>query len=198
MQGQTLVVTRLSQVKALKTKGPETVRTPPRVRFPEGCPVVQTVCKSRELAQKVQSKDSKISKYWPDDLLGSIAKTINRQCKQPSQTEFKFELSKESAAKNFCILNKYGKDLGMAIKAQSNSPLSYGSEFRPTSTLANVFDRHPNWNRLKDILENGSNWPLDSLNESDRKTDMEEAIAFGNHKGAERIPVLPRKLVEKM
>ena len=98
MQRQTVVVTRLSQVKALKTKGPETVRTPPRVRFPEGCPVVQTVCKSRELAQKVQSKDSKISKYWPDDLLGSIAKTINRQCKQPSQTEFKFELSKESAA----------------------------------------------------------------------------------------------------
>ena len=116
MQRQTLVVTQVSQVKALKTKCPETVRTPPRVRFPEvcpvvqtvniksmtpprvrfpkGCPVVQTASKSRELAQKVQSKDSKNSKYWPDDLIGSIAKTINRQYKQPSQTEFKFELSK--------------------------------------------------------------------------------------------------------
>ena len=64
-------------------------------------------------------------------------------------------------------------------------------------TFANVFDRHPNWNRLKDILENGSNWPLEDLKEGDRKTDMEEAISFGNHKGAERNPVLLRNLVEK-
>ena len=101
--------------------------------------------------------------YWPDDLLGEISRTINKPCLQPSETEFKFELNKESSANNFCILKKYGKDMGKAIEAQSKSPLGYGSEFRPTSTLENIFNRHPNWSRMKDILDNGSNWPLEYL-----------------------------------
>ena len=60
MQRQTVVVTQVSKVKALKTKGPETVRTQPRVRFPEVCPVVQTVnrksmlCKARVEVPKMQ------------------------------------------------------------------------------------------------------------------------------------------------
>ena len=108
------------------------------------------------------------SDYWPDDLLGAISRTINKPCIHPSETECKFKLNKESAAKNFCILKKYGKDLGKAIKAQSKSPLGYGSEFRPTSNLDNIFNRHPNWSRMKDILENGSNCPLEDLEEGYR------------------------------
>ena len=101
--------------------------------------------------------------YWSDDLIGAISRTICKPCLKPSDTEFKFELNKESAAKNLCILKKYGKDLGKAIEVQSKSPLGYGSEFRPTSTLENIFNSHPNWSRMKDILENRSNWPLEDL-----------------------------------
>ena len=106
--------------------------------------------------------------YWSDDLLGEISRTINKPYLHPFETEFKFKLNKDSAAKNFCILKKYGKDLGKAIEAQSRSPLGYGLEFRPTSTLENIFNRQPNWSRMKDILENGSNWPLEDLEEGNR------------------------------
>ena len=111
--------------------------------------------------------------YWSDDLLGEISRTINKPCIQPSETEFKFKLNKKSASKNFCILKKYGDYLGKAIEAQSKSTLGYGSEFCPTSTLEKIFNRHPNWSRMTDILENGSNWPLEDLEEGDRRTDME-------------------------
>ena len=50
---------------------------------------------------------------------------------------------------------------------------------------------------MKNILENGSAWPLEELEESKRATDMKEALSFVNHKGAVRNPILLRKLIEK-
>ena len=94
-------------------------------------------------------------------------------------------------------MNKYNKYLSKEIAAQFNSPLGYGSEFRPTNTLEVLFSRQPNWTRMKNILENGSAWPLEELEESKRATDMKEALSFGNHKGAVRNPILLRKLIEK-
>ena len=50
---------------------------------------------------------------------------------------------------------------------------------------------------MKLILENGSAWPLEDLPASNRKKDLEEALAFGNHKGAKANPKLLKELVEK-
>ena len=94
-------------------------------------------------------------------------------------------------------MHKYNKDLSKAIADQLNSPLGYGSEFFPTNTLEVLFSRHPNWTRMKNILENGSAWPLEKLEESKRETDMKESLSFGNHKGAVRNPNFLRKLIEK-
>ena len=81
-------------------------------------------------------------------------------------------------------MNKYNKDLSKEISYQFNSPLGYGSEFCPTNTLEVLFSRHPNWTRMKNILEDGSAWPLEKLEESKIETDMKEALSFENHKGA--------------
>ena len=86
-------------------------------------------------------------------------------------------------------------DLAAAIEAQAESPVSYGSEFRPTSTLEQVFGLHPNWPRMKKLLEKGSDWPLDEVSMGDREADLDEALAFGNHRGAESKPELLRELV---
>ena len=82
--------------------------------------------------------------YWPNDLLGTISFILNVQCPRPSKPDFQFQPNKESAAKNFFIMNKYNKDLNKAIAAQFNSPLGYNSEFHPTNTLEVLFSRHPN------------------------------------------------------
>ena len=50
---------------------------------------------------------------------------------------------------------------------------------------------------MRFILKNGSCWPLDDLPLPSRKKDLEEAMAFGNHKGAESNPGILRELVKK-
>jgi len=104
----------------------------------------------------------------------------------PSTIEaiFAFEFSLEAANKNFILLNrKFGGDFSKALLAQSNSPLGYGSEFKPTKTLELIFKNHPSWSRMKRILTHGSKWPLQPLDEEDRIKVVAEALNFGNHKG---------------
>ena len=111
---------------------------------------VRLGCKSRTSAPKMYPKNTfgsssqnklieASTNYWPNNLLVTISLILNVQCPRPSKLEFQFQLNKESAAKNFCIMNKYNNDLSKAIVAQFNSPLGYGSEFRPTNTLEVLF-----------------------------------------------------------
>ncbi len=50
---------------------------------------------------------------------------------------------------------------------------------------------------MKAILNRGSKWTLDTLEEDRRKQDLEDALTFGNHKGAQKNPIQLRTLVEK-
>jgi len=61
----------------------------------------------------------------------------------PMKQEFAFELTKEAAEKNYCLLKKYGLDLSRAIDAQKSSPLSYGLEFKPPHILKRIYRNHP-------------------------------------------------------
>jgi hypothetical protein len=109
--------------------------------------------------------------------------------------EFAFELIKEAAEKNYCLLKKQGLDLGWAINAQKSSPLSYGSEFKPPHILKRIYRNHPLWPRMEQLLINGLQWPLDEISEEDREADLREALAFGNHKEAASKPELLKALI---
>ena len=50
---------------------------------------------------------------------------------------------------------------------------------------------------MRKILENGSAWPLEELEESKRATDIKETLYFGNYKGAVRNRIFISKLIEK-
>jgi hypothetical protein len=85
----------------------------------------------------------------------------------------------EAANKNFIILKrKFDGDLSKALLAQSNSPLGYGSEFKPIETLELIFKNHPTWSRMKRVLKQGSKWPLQPLDEEDRVNSL---TAMGGH-----------------
>ncbi len=89
------------------------------------------------------------------------------------------------------MLKRFGLCIKNALAAQQNSPLGFGSEFRKAATLRSLLHRHPNWTRF----EKGSDWPLDEINEEDRKKDVIETFNFGNHKGASSDPKLLTSLV---
>ena len=141
--------------------------------------------------------NTKEQHVWPKNLIERIRSVISTPVPTPQQPEFHFEMTEEAARRNFCILARHRKNLGKAIKRQCNSPIGYGSEFRAPETLAQIFSSHPNWTRMEKILREGSSWPLEELDSDAKKSDLEEALRFGNHKGAENNPELLQKLIAK-
>jgi hypothetical protein len=117
------------------------------------------------------------------NIIQSIRKTA---CPQLQQPKFFFELMSEAAEKNFLVLKRHNMDLGQAIAAQKDSPLGYGSEFKPPQVPRRLFLHHPLWERMETILVNVPQWPLKEISKEDRAADLQEALAFGNHKGASR------------
>jgi hypothetical protein len=118
-------------------------------------------------------------------------------CSTPSPPEFSFEFTYEGAAHNLEVLRRYNFSLGKALQAQQSSPLGNGKEFQPTLILQQIFGLHLLWKRMKDFLKEGSKWPLVDLSEEERQKDLEDALAFGNHKGALQKPELLKKLIGK-
>ena len=50
---------------------------------------------------------------------------------------------------------------------------------------------------MEDILTNGSKWPLEEVSEASRTSDLQDALTFGNHKGASKKTDLLLKLIDK-
>lgn len=136
---------------------------------------------------------------WSVDLTNIIKEIISQGCPTPAKPEFVFELTKEAALKNYIMIlkRKYKLDFQKALKAHSDTPLGYGSEFRHPSRLEPLFLKHPNWNHLKSILLNGSDLKLEDIDKESRKKDLAEALKFGNHKGATDKPDLLKELIAK-
>ena len=77
---------------------------------------------------------------WPCDLISILRRIAELPCRQPSKPLFAFEFNLEAANKNFILLKrKFGGDLSEALLAQSDSPLGYGSEFKPIKILEPIF-----------------------------------------------------------
>ncbi len=86
------------------------------------------------------------SSVWPSNLIPILLRIAALPRHQPSKPFFDFSFSLEAANKNFIILKwKFGGDLSIALLAQSNSPLGYGSEFKPIETLELIFNNHSTW-----------------------------------------------------
>ena len=77
---------------------------------------------------------------WPSGLISILRRIAELPCRQPSKPLFAFEFNLEAANKNFILLKrKFGGDLSEALLAQSDSPLGYGSEFKPIKILELIF-----------------------------------------------------------
>jgi hypothetical protein len=133
--------------------------------------------------------------FWPDNLVEEVRKITNSPSPTPSPPLFAFQLSREAALKNYCVLKRFGLCITQALEAQKDSPLGFGSEFKKANTLRPLLHRHPNWRRFEKLLNEGSDWPLEDISEEDRVQDVLEAMSFGNHKGASSEPDLLSSLV---
>jgi hypothetical protein len=104
------------------------------------------------------------SQIWPNNLISILQRIIATSCPPQTKPIFKFNPSIKAASKNYILLkHTFGGDLQRALDTQSNSPLQYGSKFRPIETLESIFEHHPSWYRMKTVFTFGSSWPLAPL-----------------------------------
>ena len=85
-------------------------------------------------------------------------------------------------------MRKYKGSLTASLEAQRDSLMGYGSEFQDVDIFARIAGKHPNWLWMSQILTKGLEWPLKPLIKECRCEDVNEALAFGNHKGASLQP----------
>ena len=141
---------------------------------------------------------SSSDKIWPSNLIEIIRAIKTILPRRPTPPDFTFDLTREAAEQNYMLLmHKHKGSLAALLESQRGSTVGYSSEFRDKATLYHLFARHPNWNRMTPILQNGSEWPLEPLDKDSRRADVDEALAFGNHKGALLQPKLLKQLVTK-
>ena len=50
--------------------------------------------------------------------------------------------------------------------------------------MRRLWEKHPNWEKLKEIITDGVTYPLEDLPEDKRKEDLDHMVARGNHKSA--------------
>ena len=126
----------------------------------------------------------------------NIVAAIDVPARVPSAPPFNFNLTEAAAMENFKVLSDNDMDLDKIIRSSAFSSISYGSEFKDSSLLELIFSKHPHWLKMKDILDNGSSFPLEEISEQDRLGDLQGAISKGNHKSAsdEHEPILTRKI----
>jgi hypothetical protein len=74
-----------------------------------------------------------------------VKAVVSSTCKRPKNLEFKFKLTWEAATHNAEVLKTDSFNLAMAINANHDSLLGYGSKFQPANVLQSVFNLHPDW-----------------------------------------------------
>jgi hypothetical protein len=113
-----------------------------------------------------------------------IADILRVPVNTPGPSQFKFQMNIASATHNGNILQAHNYDLASAIRSDGNSPLSFGSEFRPVEVLKPLLGIHPLWPRLEDLLLRGSHFSAEPLPNATCLLQATAALDYGNHKGA--------------
>ncbi|MGH7955272.1 MAG: hypothetical protein ACREOZ_04855 [Gloeomargaritales cyanobacterium] len=131
------------------------------------------------------------------DLMREVKRILASPLHPVVRPFFRFSMTERASTHNHRILKASNFDLHQAIMAQPNSPVTYGSEFRPWRLLQPLLRSHPLWHRVKSILEKGISMPLKPLIEADRQADIEYMINRGNHKSTLRNTDIMRKLMEE-
>jgi hypothetical protein len=125
------------------------------------------------------------SHWFPSNLMEVIKNILSSTPNEMEIPKFKFEMTRKAALENWKVLDSFDLNLEKALENQRNSQLGYGSEFRKKDILQPLLEHHPLWSRFSSQLETGADFPLEELEPELKKKDLEEALEYGNHKGAD-------------
>jgi hypothetical protein len=102
----------------------------------------------------------------------------------PQALDVTFEISDAAAVKNQMLLAKHHNDMDYFFQSNTNIFLGCGQEFHPVQVLERLLVHHHRCPKLKDILTEGSPWPLSNIEDSAHHAKNTELMQRGNHKSA--------------
>jgi len=127
-------------------------------------------------------------------LVSSIFKQESHNLNPPG---FIFRKCPFAAAHNATVLEAFDLDLDRFIRHHHPSQISFGSEFKPTSSIEPLLGDHPLWPRLKEILLNGATFPLLEMSEEDRAMDIDFHKNRGNHKSLSKYATFINPIISE-
>ena len=102
-----------------------------------------------------------------------------------SRPKVRFDVSKEAAVHNFDLFKQAKFNLRDILNTkEETSVTTYGSKLKDVRMLEKLFKHHKRWRDLKSMITNGSQWPIEALDEKSRLADLKGTPARGNHKSA--------------
>ena len=133
-------------------------------------------------------------------LLSIIRSILTAKTPQVHPPLFRFEPSVDAARHNFQVFQAHDMDIDAALSSGPFSPTSFGSEFRPTETLAPLYSCHPTWPKMRSILDFGTSFPMEEIDEETRQKDLSAALIRGNHSSAkgEKANILVEKTLKEI
>ena len=117
-------------------------------------------------------------------LVTTIKAILKTPIQKPEKPIFSFRRTHEAAVRYRKILAAFKGDLGAAIVSQKDSPINYGSEFFDTAALEKLFFYHEDRTNIINIIQQGSHYHINPIEEETRRPDLDEMILRGNHKSS--------------
>jgi hypothetical protein len=118
--------------------------------------------------------------------LPAALRDIRRYKQTPLQSnQWSFHRTIDAARHNTAILKSNRFDTKKATQTETNTSLSYGSEFKPVHILQPLLQHHPQCLEFLDIIKHGVTYPLNAITEKDRRADIKALRDRGNHKSAQ-------------
>jgi hypothetical protein len=134
----------------------------------------------------------------PPWLMEAVAEVAKMPVESPSNPDVHFDITEEALDHNTRLLSTFDFDFEKMLASQTGTTLDYGSEFRPVEQLEKVIGRHPNFEFFKTVIRDGMTYHFKTeITEEERKTELAEQLARGNHKSANESGGVAEKLLLK-
>ena len=118
-------------------------------------------------------------------LVTTIKATLKIPIQKFENPIFSFNRTHEVAVRNRKILASFKGDFGAAIVAHKDIPVNYGSEFRDTTALAQLFLHQEGKTKIINIIRHRYRYHLNKTEKETRKSDLDAMILRGNHKSSQ-------------
>jgi hypothetical protein len=122
-----------------------------------------------------------------EEFLEKLTELPFTQTVPPLLAPVQFATNPEALKANDELLQAHGNNIGSLLNDSQDATLGHGSNFRRIDRLEKVLGGHPEFEVLKDVIENGMSYQCSKeITKEERLKEVKGMIERGNHKSTEK------------